>query len=61
MPIPEKMKDLTCCPDCCPMVGDVYVCEDCHMTLQAVKGCPNNADPECCTLACCGKPMTKVN
>ncbi len=53
----EKMK----CP-CgeCPKAGDVYVCEDCQMTITVTKGC-TCVDAECVCFACCGIAMTKVN
>lgn len=54
------MKKQTCPCDECPCCGDVYVCADCKFTVVVEKDC-TCADKECVSLACCGKPMTKVN
>jgi len=48
------------CPTECPVSGDVYVCSDCKFTVTVAKGC-TCTDCECVYLACCDKPMIKVN
>ncbi len=54
------MLDKTMSCDECPKSGDVYVCEDCKMTVTITKECACS-DPHCVCLCCCDKKMCKVN
>ncbi len=56
----KPMQKMTCpCPEC-PKAGDVYVCEDCKMTIVVERDCAC-AEKDCVCFACCGKCMCKAN